>query len=276
MTRRLIRRMLHGTALAGLAIAFGTPFLLMGLGAFMTSEQLMQSPPSPWPNPWAPENFRHAWEAAALGRFMLNSMLVATTTAVGQVLTGAMAGYAFARLPFRGSDRLFVTVMALWSIPAPVLVVPLFALICGLGWFDSPWALIMPGLVSATALLTFRQTFRDFPTELADAAFLDGCSPWQTFWKIALPTARPAIATVGLLAFMASWNAFFWPLLVTQGDTWRTLPVGLAAYRSAFREVTDWGALLAATAIATMPVVAIFLFAQKHLLSDLMDGSLRD
>ena len=273
---RAARNGLHGTGLAFLAILFALPFLWMVLGSFMTPDQFSAIRPSLWPAPWKPGNYRTAWESAALGHFMANSLLVAGATATGQVLTGAMAGYAFARMPFRGSDRLFLALVALWSVPAPVLVVPLFAWICKLGWFDTPWALVVPGLASATSLLTFRQTFRDFPGELADAACLDGCSPWQTFWLVALPTARPAIATVGLLAFVASWNSFFWPLLVTQGETWRTLPVGLAAFRSAFREVTDWGALLAAATIATLPVVAVFLFAQKHVLKGLLDGSLRD
>lgn len=272
----MLSRSVLALGLVLLALAFALPFVWMALGSFMGTEQFTAIPPRPWPDPWKPGNYPHAWESAALGRYMANSLLVAAATAIGQVLTGAMAGYAFARLPFRGSDRLFLTLVALWSVPAPVLVVPLFALVCRLGWFDTPWALIAPGLASATSLLTFRQTFRDFPGELADAACLDGCTPWQIFWRVALPTARPAIATVGLLAFVASWNAFFWPLLVTQGDTWRTLPVGLAAFRSAFREVTDWGALLAAATIATLPVVGVFLLTQRTVGSGMLDGSTRD
>ena len=259
-----------------LALVFALPFLWMGLGSFLGSEAFSSATPHAWPDLWHPGNYRTAWESAALGHAMVNSLLVAGLTAIGQVLTGAMAGYVFARMPFRRSEPLFLALVALWSIPAPVLVVPLFAWICKLGWFDSPWALVMPGLASATSLLTFRQTFRDFPGELADAACLDGCSPWQTFWRVALPGARAAIATVGLLAFVASWNSFFWPLLVTQDETWRTLPVGLAAFRASFREVMDWGALLAAATIATMPLITVFWIAQKHVIPGLLDGSLRD
>src|SRR5690606_8510180 len=138
-----------------------------------------------------------------LGHFFLVSLLVAAATALGQVVTGAMAGYAFARLQFPGRDWLFFAVLVTIMVPVPVNVIPLFGLVVKLGWLDTPWALIVPGLVGGIGTFLLRQFYLGLPRELEEAALLDGCTPWGVFWRVAFPVALPALASLALISFVA-------------------------------------------------------------------------
>ena len=187
-----------------------------------------------------------------------------------------MAGYAFARFRFPGRDALFLLVLATMMVPTQVNLVPLFGLMANLGWINTYAALILPGLVGAFGIFLMRQSFLAFPTELEDAALLDGLGPWGTFWRVALPLSAPALASLGIFTFVTAWNAFLWPLVVTHSDALFTLPVGLAAFKSSFREVTDWGVLMAATAITIAPAVAAFLVGQRHFVQGLAAGAVKE
>jgi multiple sugar transport system permease protein len=161
-------------------------------------------------------------------------------------------------------------------LPIYVNLVPLYALISMLGWVDSYWALIVPGLTGAFGIFLFRQWFLNLPTELEDAARVDGATPWDLYWRVALPTAAPAIATLAIFEFLAAWNTFLWPLVVTHSEALRTLPVGLAAFRSGMKEVTDWGLLMAATAVAVAPAIAVFVVGQRFFIRGLLEGAVKD
>lgn len=275
MKPALIRSLAYTVLIAG-ALSMVAPFALMLATSLMTAEQALSYPPRFWPDPVAWDNYAKAFVAAPLWRYFLNSAFVSTATVIGQVLTGAMAGYAFARLRFKGRDLLFMAVLATMMVPPHVNIAPLFAMMAQFGWINTYWALIVPGLFGAFGVFLLRQWFLTFPTELEEAAKLDGCTPWGTFWRIALPTAAPALATLGIFAFISSWNSFFWPLIVTHSDTIRTLPVGLAAYKSSFREVTDWGILMAATTLSVIPAVAVFLLGQRYFIRGMLAGSLKE
>lgn len=258
------------------ALSMVLPFMLMLATSLMTQSQATSYPPRLWPDPVAWSNYASALAATPLLRYFANSLLIAGTAVVGQVLTGAMAAYAFARMRFRGREAIFLLFLATMMVPPQVNVVPLFGIMCRLGWVNTYWALIVPGLFGAFGVFLLRQWFLNFPAELEEAARLDGCSPWGTFWRIAFPTAVPAIATLAIFSFIGSWNSFFWPLIVTNSEALRTLPVGLAAYRASFREITDWGTLMAATTLAILPAIAVFLVGQRYFIQGIMAGSVKE
>lgn len=257
------------------SISMLVPFLWMLLTSLMTPEQMLRFPPQFIPHPMVTENYRKAMETVPLARFFLNSLLVATLTTAGQMVTASMAAYAFARLKFPGKNMLFFFFLATMMIPPQVNIVPLFILMSKLGWIDSYYALIVPGLFGAFGIFLLRQWFLSFPEELEQAATLDGCNIWQIYWKIALPTALPALATLGIFTFITTWNSFLWPLIVINSEHMRTLPVGLAAFKGSFRETTDWGQLMAAGVISILPALAIFLLGQKYFIRGLIAGSLK-
>lgn len=257
------------------AVLMAAPFGLMFVTSFMTYGQTVAYPPTWWPHPATAEHYRKALLETPLLGYLANSLLVALAVVVGQVVTGSMAGFAFARLLFRGRDTLFFAVLATMMVPVYVNLVPLYALFSVLGWIDTYQALILPGLTGAFGIFLFRQWFLAFPAELEDAARVDGCGPWSLYWRVALPTALPAIATLAIFEFLSSWNTFFWPLVATHSEGLRTLPVGLAAFRASMKEVTDWGLLMAATTLAVLPAIGVFLVGQRYLIRGLLAGALK-
>lgn len=257
------------------AISMLVPFLWMLATSLMSSAQIYSNPPRLLPNPVQWQNYPRAMAAIPLGRFFLNSLIVALLTTAGQMVTASMAGYAFARLRFRGRNLLFLLFLATMMIPPQVNVVPLFMLMSKLGWIDTYQAMIVPGLFGAFGIFLLRQWFLGFPGELEQSARLDGCNPLQIYWHIALPTALPALATLGIFTFITTWNSFLWPLIVTNSEWMRTLPVGLATFKGSFRESTEWGQLMAAGVISVIPALAVFLAGQKYFIKGLMAGSLK-
>lgn len=267
-----MKRFLTYAALILGALVMAAPFALMVGTSLMTYQQTMAYPPEWLPSPATPAHYLKALGETPLLRYFFNSLLIALVSVVGQIATGALAGYAFARFRFKGRNALFFMVLATMMLPIYINLVPLFALMSFLGWVDTYQALIVPGLVGAFGIFLFRQWFLSLPEELEDAARIDGASPWDLFWRVALPTAWPAIATLAIFEFLASWNTFLWPLVVTNSDALRTLPVGLAAFKSSMREVTDWGLLMAATAVSVVPAVAVFLAGQRYFIRGLLEG----
>ncbi|MBI6546549.1 MAG: carbohydrate ABC transporter permease [Cyanobacteria bacterium NC_groundwater_1444_Ag_S-0.65um_54_12] len=270
-----MKRVFSYAALLLGALACAAPFALLILTSLMTYQQTIAYPPEWLPRPLTLENYYQAFTTSPLLRYFGNSVLVAAATVSGQLAAGAMAGFAFARLRFGGRSVLFFLILATMMVPVQVNLVPLFALVARFGWVDSYWALIVPDLAGAFGVFLFRQWFLNLPQELEDAARIDGCNPWQFFWRIALPTALPAIATLGIFQFLASWNTFMWPLIVTNSDAIRTLPVGLAAFRASMHETTNWPLLMAATSVAIVPAIFVFLALQRFFLRGLMEGAVK-
>jgi multiple sugar transport system permease protein len=270
-----MKALAYAVLVAG-AIFMAFPFLLMIGTSLMTYAQTTHYPPEWIPRPATPQNYAKALGETPLLRYLLNSLVVALFSVLGQVVTGSMAGFAFARLRFGGRDALFFAVLATMMVPVYINLVPLYALMSLLGWVDTYQALIVPGLVGGFGVFLFRQWFLALPAELEDAARVDGATPWQLYWLVALPTALPAIATLAIFEFLASWNTFLWPLVVTNSDTLRTLPVGLAAFLASMKEVTDWGLLMAATTVAVLPAIVVFLLGQRFFIGGLMAGAVKD
>ena len=212
-------------------------------------------------------SYKNVFHSIPVVKYFCNSLIVAFATSMGQVLISALAGYGFAKLKFKGSEFLFFIVILTMMIPPQVNIVPLFYLMSKLGWINTYQALIIPGIFGGFGIFLMRQYFLNFSSELDDASKLDGCNPWQTFYKIALPCAAPAVATLSIFTFVTTWNSFIWPLIVTNTDSMRTIAVGLTIFKSSFREITLWGELMACSCICSIPVIIVFLIGKKYLIN---------
>ncbi len=261
--------------LAG-ALLMALPFWVMVVTSLLAPDQVFQTPPRLWPDAWAWDNYRRLFALAPMGRYFLNSLWVAGLTTVGYVLCSAMAGYAFARLQFAHKNTVFFVFLMTMMVPPQVNIVPLFFLMKSFHWLDSYWALIVPGLFGAFGVFMLRQWFNGLPRELEDAARIDGCNPWQIFWRVALPLAAPALAALAIFTFINAWNSFMWPLIATHSESMRTLPVGMAALKGSFRDTTDWTVLMAGATLSVLPVVVVFLLGQKQFMKGILAGSLKE
>lgn len=211
--------------------------------------------------------YKNVFESIPLVKYFLNSLIVALFTTIGQIFVSALAGYGFARLKFKGSEVLFFVILMTMMIPPQVNIVPLFYLMSKLGWINTYQALIIPGIFGGFGVFLMRQYYLNFSSEIEEASKLDGCNVWQIFYKIALPCAIPALATLSIFTFVATWNSFIWPLIVTNTDSMKTLAVGLAIFKGSFREITLWGELMACSCICSIPVILIFLIGKKYLIN---------
>ena len=204
--------------------------------------------------------YKNVFHSIPVAKYFLNSTIVALFTTLGQVIVSALAGYGFARLEFKGKEILFFIIILTMMVPPQVNIVPLFYLMSKLGWINTYQALIVPGIFGGFGVFFMRQYFMNFEKELDDASKLDGCNVFQTFFKIALPCAAPAIATLSIFTFVTTWNSFM---------------VGLTIFKSSFREVTLWGELMACSCICSIPVIAVFLIGKKYLINNPMDGAIK-
>lgn len=219
--------------------------------------------------------YKNVFASIPVVRYFLNSLIVAGFATIGQVLISALAGYGFARLKFKGSDKLFFIFVLTMMVPPQVNIVPLFYLMSKLGWINTYQAMIVPAIFGGFGVYMMKEYFTSFSKDLEEASKLDGCNVWQTFYKVALPCAMPAIATLSIFTFVTTWNSFMWPLIVTNTENMRTLTVGLTIFKGSFREITLWGELMACSCICSLPVIGIFLIGKKYLLNNPMEGAVK-
>lgn len=222
------------------------------------------------------DNYISVFNKIPLWKYFINSLFVAIVTTVGQVIISALAGYAFARMNFKWRDGLFLLVLITMLVPPQVNIIPLFFLMRQFHWINTYQALILPGLFGGFGIFMMRQYFLGLPKDLEESAKIDGCNIFSTFFKIALPLAIPAIATLSIFTFVTTWNSFMWPLIVTNTESMRTLPVGLAIFKGSFREITLWGDLLACSVICTIPVIGVFLLGKKYFINDILQGGVKE
>ncbi len=218
-------------------------------------------PPQWIPQPLMWSNYAKTVSVMPFGRFYLNSAIQATSVTALQLLTSSLAAFAFARLRFRGRDALFLLYLATMMIPFSVTMIPNFIVIRLLGWIDTFRALILPPAFSAFSTFLLRQYFMSIPFELDDTARVDGASSLRIWWQIMLPLSGPALATLAIFTFMGQWNNFIWPLVVTNSERMRTLPVGLATFQGQYS--VQWHLLMAGSVIALVPILVIYLIGQK-------------
>ncbi len=253
------------------AVIFLAPLIWMLFASLREETWIFRSGFAAWftRDGWTLDNYADAWRRAHLGQTFVTSLLqVAIIAGVG-LFINAMAGFAFARLQFRGRELLFMIVVVLIILPVEVLAVPMFltARDCGLvgGYFTALGGLTVPFLAKAFNIYFLRQHFLDLPTELEEASVIDGAGVWRQFWNVALPSVRPALATVVVLDLLYHWGDFLWPLLISTRDSTRTVQLGLANLFT--QPPVQWGDILAASVLATLPVVALFRLLQRYIVT---------
>ncbi|MCK2245005.1 MULTISPECIES: carbohydrate ABC transporter permease [unclassified Crossiella] len=218
-------------------------------------------------------NAAKVFDSVPFWKALGNSMIVAGTVTVSTVLLSTLAGFAFAKLRFRGRGVLFVAVVATLAVPTQLGIVPLYMLMAEFGWANSLAAVIVPNLVTALGVFWMRQYILEaVPYELIEAARMDGCSLIRTFWHVCLPAVRPAAAFLGMFTFMTSWNDFLWPLVALDAGN-PTIQVALEKLQSGF--YIDYSLVLAGTTMATVPVLLIFVLLGRHIVAGIMQGAVK-
>ncbi len=261
----------HAILLAG-AVFVVVPFLWMFTTSLRTRAETYTNA-SIIPTSWHWENYLQAWQAAPFSQYYINSIIMAAGIVTGHVVLDAFAAYAFARLRFPGRNAIFVVLLAALMIPAFVTIIPTYAIVANLGWIDTYAGLIVPRLADVFGIILLRQYFSTIPVELEEAARLDGCSRIGTFFRIIVPLAKPALATLAMFSFLFAWNDFLWPLLVTNTDESRTIQIGLQAFVG--RYGTSWNYLMAGTLTATLPSMVVFMFFQRALVRGVASTGLK-
>ncbi|MFB7281462.1 carbohydrate ABC transporter permease [Streptomyces hydrogenans] len=263
------------------------PFVWMVLTSLKTPAEIAAADPGLLPLHWEFGNYVDAFRAAPFATYARNSLVIALSHTVLNVLLASMAGYALARIRFRGSELIFLCFVAALMIPTYTKVLPEFLIVRfmplaggndilgqgGSGWLDTWWALIVPGAVTPFAVFLFRQFYLDLPVELEEAARLDGLNEFGIYARIMTPQVKPALTTVALLTFESSWNNFLWPLLVTRTDSLRVIQVGLSVFKT--ENGTQWHFLMAGTTLATLPMVILFLIGQRYFVQGFATAGLK-
>jgi multiple sugar transport system permease protein len=274
----LRRRTLTGgrlTLLAAGAVVMVLPFAYMLATSFKKYAYVFEVPPQFVPKHPTLSNYSQAWTSNSFDRYFLNSLIVAAATTVCSVLLASMMAFAFARYQFRGRRLLFGLLLLGLMVPTMMLIIPQFLLARDLGLLDSLMGLVVFYVGSTLALNTFllRGFFETIPRELEEAMVVDGANAWQRYWKLILPLSRPALATVAIFSFLASWDEFVWALTIINDPAKRTLPIAIALFQG--EHSTSWGLVFAASVIAVAPVIAVFLAAQRQFISGIAAGAVK-
>jgi ABC-type glycerol-3-phosphate transport system permease component len=268
-----MRRAALYTGLAAAALVTAWPFLWMVSTAFKGQLEAVSPSLGLWPGTWHWGNVAETFRAAPFGRYLLNSFLVSGAVCLLVTFTSLCAGYAFARLRFPGRNWLFAATLCCMMVPFEAVFIPNFALVSTLGWYDTHAALIVPWCANAFSLFLMRQAFLSLPGEYYDAARVDGCGQFRFLFLVGAPLVRPTVVTVALFAFLGSYNALLWPLLVTADDSMRVAQVGLTFF------VTDAGIrvnlLMCASAIVILPTVVLYFVAQRQFVDSALGAGIK-
>lgn len=271
------RRLRWPGVLATLALTVGAigmifPFVWTVVTSISTGGTVLTSPHLIPEHPGL-DGYRTLFRTMPFWRILANSMVLAIVATVLLLTTSAMAAYAFARIEFRGKNVVFLGYLATLMIPQQVLVVPLFIEMRQLNLVDTYASLIVPTIASAFGVFLLRQSMAVIPRELDEAAFIDGAGHVRVFLTIVLPLVRPALATYALFAFMSSWNSFLWPLIVIRSPEFMTLPLGLASLSGQYS--TDWSAIMAGSVVSVVPMLLLYVVAQKHIVQSVAQAGLK-
>ncbi|MFI5697184.1 carbohydrate ABC transporter permease [Kribbella sp. NPDC051586] len=271
-TNSAVRKVRSGVShilLIIVAIAFLGPLVYAVSTSLKPADEVFTPTPHLFGSEIRWKNYADAFTFAPFDRYFLNSLLVAVAGTLVVVAASSMSAYAFARLKFRGREQLFVLFLGTLMVPQEVLIVPMYWLMQSLGWVDSYWALILPWAFTAFGTFLLRQFFLTVPAELEEAARVDGCGPFGSFFRIMLPLARPAIAVLTVFTFISFWGSFLWPLIIINSvEDKGTVPLGLAQFVG--QQGTQWNLMMAASVMAMIPTVLLVVLLQKHLVRGLL------
>ena len=257
--------------MVGLVIAF--PIIYAFFISFMERSQVLAGGVNLIPKKWTLENYKTALNSAPIMRFMWNSLILATVSSIVRVIVSAMAAFAFAFLEFPCKNLIFMLMLATIMIPADVVLVANYRTVSSMGWVNTYFGMMVVFFVSAMNIFQLRQSFKTFATSLKEAAHIDGCSNFNFFIRILLPTNFSMILTVFITAFIGTWNTYLWPLLVTNKTEMRTVQVGITMLN--FSEGTVYGPIMAASMIVLLPSLVLFLTFQKKIVTGMMAGGVK-
>lgn len=266
---QIAKRITGYAALIFFALLFIMPFILTIVTSFKTLPDIQQNPVQLWADPdmgWTLDGIRGLDTSnVRLPRWAFNSFVVTTTVVIGRVFLDSLAGFALAKMKFRGQQVMFASVVMLLAVPGVVLLIPKFLIMKQLGILNSYAGLILPLMFDAFGIFLMKQFFEQLPNEMLEAAAIDGASTWQTFTKVMLPLARPGLIALTILSIQGVWNDFMHPLIAVPGNPdLATLPLGLANIRAAFGNAQPWNTILAGTIIATIPIAIVFFAFQRY------------
>lgn len=218
--------------------------------------------------------YKYLFERTNIWKWFLNSLYIAVVVTLGILLIDTMAGYVLAKKQFPGRNLIFWVIVATMMIPGQVTLVPMFLMVTNLGLYDTHWALILPDLSMVFGVFLMRQFLLSIPTELIEAAKIDGASEWKTFWTVVIPLAKPALATLGIFTFMNVWNSFLWPIIVLEDADLYTLPVGLKTLQDA--NLASFKLLMSGAAVAAIPMIIVFIAFQQYFIKGLTLGGVKE
>jgi multiple sugar transport system permease protein len=257
------------------ALIMLTPFVYMVSTSFKSQAYVLTIPPQFIPDPATVDNYVQVLTTQSFAAYFMNSVVVATTSTVISVLISSMMAYAFARFRFPGRELLFRLVLVGLMVPAIMLIIPQFILAKQLGLLDSLQGMIIFYVAASVSLNTFllRGFFASIPGELDDAMQVDGANAWTRYWRLVMPLSTPALATTTIFTFLATWDEFAWALTIINDPSKRTLPLAIALFQG--QNATQWGLVFAASVIAVLPVIVVFLIFQKYFVQGLTSGAVK-
>ncbi|WP_093182621.1 carbohydrate ABC transporter permease [Sanguibacter gelidistatuariae] len=278
MKRRVLGDVAWYAAVIAISLVTVLPLVWTLLTSFKPAGEILSGGMDFLPRTWTFDNYVTVWQSVPFGRYFLNSTILALAGVVCNVFLGSLAGYAFAKLKFRGAKAFFAMLLASMMVPSIVTMIPTFLVLRkfplvggnsilgegGSGFINSYMAVILPGAVGAFAIFMMKQFFETIPDSYAEAARLDGASEFRIFTRIYLPLAKPGMAVLAILTFQSGWNNFMWPLIVLSDPKMMTVQVGLASFMNDYE--TDYGPLMAGTVISMIPVLVVFLVCQRYII----------
>ncbi len=264
MTAKPSRLVLHAIVAIG-ALFMMLPFFWMLSAAVKEREDIFVLPPVWIPQEILLQNFVEVWARTPMAQAYVNSLKIAGLVTIATLLTSSLAAYAFAKIEFPGKRISFATLMATIMIPSQATLIPVYILMSRIGWIDTHWPLIVPpALTNAFGVFLLRQFFMGVPDDLIDAARIDGANPLQIYRRVAMPIVRPALMTLAIFTFLGNWNAFLTPLIYINSKELWTVPLLISNFQDAYGVETEWGLLMAASSLALVPVLIVYIFSQRY------------
>ncbi|MCW3819647.1 carbohydrate ABC transporter permease [Micromonospora sp. DR5-3] len=268
------RRFLLYVALVVVGVLMVGPLYWLLSSSLKTAGDIRSFPPVWWPHKLEWGNYREAWQSAPFGNFFVNSLITTFIGTTLEVLNAILTAYAFVFIRFPAKRFLFALLLAALMVPGHVTLLPSYLIVSELGWVNTYQGLIIPGAASAFGAFLLRQQMLTLPDELIDAAKVDGAGHLRRLFKVVLPVSRPMVITVTVVSLVSKWNDFIWPLVVTNTDSMRTLPIGLVMIKSSEGYV-NWGAVMGATVFVVLPVLIVFFIAQRYIVAGLTQGAVK-
>lgn len=273
-TSRIVGSVLLYVAVTAGALIMIMPFAWMLLASVKDLAQIYQVPPNWIPDPFVFQNYLNAWTSVPFGTGYINSIIIAVTVVLANLLTCSMAAYAFARIEFPFRHVLFILFLATLMVPEQVTIIPLYIIIKNLGLIDTLMSLIIPyALFNAFGVFLLRQFIKGLPIDLEEAAIVDGANRWTIYWRIIMPLIRPALAAFGIFTFLFQWNNFFRPLIFLNSIENYTVPLAINFFRGQY--ATDFSLLMAGSAISIIPVLIVYIIGQRHIIEGIATTGLK-